>query len=242
VSDFVLEKPPLVTLTLFGFGTASAKAWAFAQMGLAGGKINQTNNLRFWKLLGTGDGGGFSLRPDLARYGFFGVWEAAMAADEFLSESPVMKNYRRRATEVWTVKLLPTKSHGNWSGKNPFLPLAEKHAAKPIAVLTRATIRFAKLHRFWAHVPATSREINQAENLIASIGIGEAPFFRQATFSIWRDEAAMQKFAYQSAFHRAVIKKTREENWYKEELFARFAPISSEGSWNGRDPLAEFLK
>lgn len=210
-------------------------------MGLAGGELSRTVGLQFWKLLGTGDGGGFSLKPHWGRYGLMQVWDSPEAADEFLANSSLMQKYRRRAAEIWTVKLLPVKAHGKWSGANPFEPLAAPKPNAPTAVLTRAKIRFSKLHRFWRYVPATSREIEQAEGLIASIGVGEAPFIRQATFSLWQNEKAMQNFAYKSAVHREVIKLTRQENWYSEDLFARFTPIASEGSWNGRDPLAGLI-
>jgi hypothetical protein len=35
-----------------------------------------------------------------------------------------------------------------------------------------------------------------------------------------------------------VIKKTRNEDWYSEELFARFKIISGTGTLNGIDPLS----
>lgn len=232
---------PLTTLTLFGFDSASAKTWAFLQMGLAGFALKQIDGLRFWKLLGSGEGGGFSLKPNFARYGLFAVWDAPEAANHFFAESKLMQKYRRRAAEIWTIKMLPIKAHGLWSKQNPFSALAEPNKNAPVAVLTRARIRATKLRRFWAHVPATSAEIANAENLIASIGIGEAPFVRQATFSLWRDEQAMQNFAYKSSVHREVVRKTRAENWYAEELFARFAPVASDGTWDGRDPLAGFF-
>ena len=49
---------------------------------------------------------------------------------------------------------------------------------------------------------------------------------RQATFSIWENQAAMQAYAYQNQAHRAVMQRTRAENWYREELFARFKVLS----------------
>jgi len=234
----VNQAAPLVALTLFGYENLRGKAWAFAQMGLAGFDLKTTRGLQFWKLLGSGEGGGFSLKPDWSRYALLSVWENAQVADEFFQESKLMRKYKAHAAEIWTIRLLPTRSHGNWSGQNPFEPTVNApDESSPVAVLTRATIHFTKLRRFWSYVPATSREIERAAGLIASIGIGEAPFLRQATFSLWRSEKDMKTFAYKSAVHAEVIKLTRAENWYREELFARFVPVSSEGTWNGRNPL-----
>lgn len=49
------------------------------------------------------------------------------------------------------------------------------------------------------------------------------------------------EFAYKSKDHQNAIKKTRQLDWYKEELFSRFQPYRSEGTWNGKVPLREFL-
>ena len=106
-----------------------------------------------------------------------------------------------------------------------------------IAVLTRATIRINKLNRFWQHVDSVATQMNTAEGFIISLGIGEVPWIKQATFSIWDSKAHMKQFAYQRKEHAEVIRKTREENWYSEELFVRFKILRSHGTFNSKNPL-----
>jgi hypothetical protein len=233
---------PLTTVTFCGY-LGRRRIWAFNRMGSARRDLaRMRRGLRFWKLLGTGEGRGFSLRPNFSRYGLLAVWDGAEAADEFFDHSPLMQDYQNHAAEVWTVRMLPLAVHGEWSGCKPFLPVEPvRDVDGPVAVLTRATIRWPRLIAFWRAVPATGRRLDHAAGLMASIGTGEAPFIRPATFSIWRSEEDMRAFAYNTPEHCEVMRRKHQENWYSEELFARFRPIASTGKWNGRDPLAEVL-
>jgi hypothetical protein len=60
---------------------------------------------------------------------------------------------------------------------------------------------------------------------------------RLGTFSVWRNHDAMRNFATRRPDHGAVVQRTRAEQWYGEEMFARFVPYWSTGTWDGRDPL-----
>jgi heme-degrading monooxygenase HmoA len=228
---------PLTTFTVFGLRKGNVR-WGLAQMGTTPPKLAQVEGLRFFKLLGSGQGLVFSLRPDFGRYGMMAVWESEAAADTFFTHSEIFAEYRQRCAEVWTVKLLPVKTHGLWDGVNPFHPLYPAPSPdEPLAVLTRAAINWQSLLPFWRNAFRTRHSLEKAGGLIASIGVGELPFVRQATFSIWESARHMQQYAYQNPEHREVIQKTREGHWYKEELFARFRIVSSTGTWKGTNPL-----
>jgi hypothetical protein len=192
----------------------------------------------FWKLLGCGKNGTFDIYPDFQQWGMLAVWKDKNEFDGFQKKSFVWKWWTVFATEQWTILCIPYASHGKWDGKEPFgKPVSDKNYSETIAVLTRASIRFSKLAAFWKNVPLVASSMNDAEGLITSVGIGEIPFVRQATFSIWNNLDEVKKFAYRQKEHADVIKKTQQENWYTEELFARFIPIESFGTIKGLNPF-----
>ncbi|MDP9842413.1 spheroidene monooxygenase [Streptosporangium lutulentum] len=203
--------------------------------------LRSTPGLSFWRLLGSGRGTSMSLGADLRRWALFAVWREERDLEEFLRNSPVAAR-RREARESWQVRLAPLASRGRWGGVEPFGPgLGEPSGPDPggpIAVLTRASIRPSRLVPFYRSVPEVDRLLREQGGCLASVGVGEWPLARQATFSLWRDAGAVRDFAHRGHAHREVIGRTRAEDWYSEELFARFVPYRSEGTWDGADPLA----
>lgn len=107
----------------------------------------------------------------------------------------------------------------------------------PIAILTRATIRLSKLAPFWRNVASVANQMAGAKGFITSVGIGEMPLIKQATFSIWQSKEDMKNFAYQMKEHKEVIVKTRTEKWYSEDMFTRFKIQKSTGTIKGMNPL-----
>jgi hypothetical protein len=212
----------------------AASRMAFDRPVLAG-----TDGLQFWRLLGTGRGAAMSLGADLQRWALFAVWRDAAALDRFLASSPVPAGWRAAGQETWSVRLRYAGGHGRWGGRDPFGGTTQAVLApgERVAVLTRATIRPRRLVRFYRAVPAVDHALASADGCLRAVGIGEWPVARQATFSLWRDAAAIRDFAFRVGPHRTVINRTREEDWYAEECFARFVPYDSAGAWDGEDPL-----
>ena len=208
-------------LYLFSFKTN--KLWAFKQMGIGYTQLKETPGLSFFRLLGTGGGAGFSLRPDFSTYAFLGVWKDAKAAVQFKEEHDFLQQYFTKASSIRLLTLSNIKSHGLWGGQNPFQsPKALNVENKKIAIITRATLRWSRLLSFWRAVPKASKAIEAARGVYFYKGIGEWPFIQQATISLWDSMENVLQFAYKSADHGSIVKETRQKRWYTEDLFSRF--------------------
>ncbi len=225
----------ITTLTFFRFSTAADKFWAFRMMQFAHRDLSRAKGETFYKLLGSGKGFGFNPLPDWSVYSLLQVWESETAADEFFGSSEIFANYRSRSSELWTLYMKNVAARGAWSGGNPFEASADIDIGNPyLAVITRATIKIRHLSSFWRFVPRSQEPLERSNGLIFTKGIGELPVVRMATFSLWESESAMKEYAYKTPEHREAIAKTRELGWYKEELFSRFQPYRSVGTWNGK--------
>ena len=215
--------------------------FALAAMAIHRIPMHLQKGCTFWKLLGSGKNGTFDLHPDWQQWGLLAVWETRKDFDNFYSQSFIAKWWRLFKVEQWTLLCKPLQSHGKWDGKQPFNSVNKTNYKGPVAVLTRANIRINKLQAFWSNVDEVAKLMTTAKGFVTSFGIGEAPLYRQATFSVWESLEDVKAFAYRSREHGEVIKKTRAENWYSEELFARFKPIAAFGTIKGQNPIMNEL-
>ncbi len=232
-------KSQITTLTFFSYRGLINRIWAFGMMQFAHKKLKHIEALSFYKLLGTGKGNGFNPWPDFGTYALLQVWEDEACADTFFTESLLMASYRKKSVECWTIYMQAIKAEGLWSGQNPFKVISNSEQDLPqLAIITRATIKKRLLWRFWKYVPTSEKPLERNKGLIYTKGIGEVPFLQMATFSLWQDEMALKQFAYESKEHLKAIKLTRSLDWYSEEMFTRFKPYKSIGTWKGKNPLA----
>lgn len=228
----------ITTVTFFKYEGFANKVWAFVMMQLAHSKLSKINGLQFYKLMGSGKGMGFNPLPDWSIYSLLQIWDNELDANAFFENSSLIKSYKNHTSEQWTLYMRSIKAHGVWSGLNPF----EKSKALDsdnlrVAIITRATIKISKLRTFWKYVPTSQEPLKKSKGLLYTKGIGEVPLTQMATFSLWETMDDAKAFAYSSKEHQVAIQKTRALSWYKEELFSRFQPYKSFGTWEGKKML-----
>jgi heme-degrading monooxygenase HmoA len=68
---------------------------------------------------------------------------------------------------------------------------------------------------------------------VLATGVGEAPIFRQATFTIWENIEAMEAFSKTGA-HMEAVKSAMAERHFTESQFSRFIPTEMKGTYKGR--------
>lgn len=205
--------------------------WALFRMGLDRISLWRMNGISFWKLLGAGKGETFTPRDaDPLRWGLLVVVEKEYVDD--LDSSPMIQRWRKRCDSEFSADLSPISVHGKWSRKDPFISISntEKNWSGPVAAITRARIKWRKNLIFWRSVPPVTHSLRSSQGLVSAIGIGEAPIGLQGTFSLWESSEAVRNFAYRGEAHKAAIDATHREDWYAEELFARFAVTRSVGA------------
>ena len=215
----------LTTFTVFSCAPGT-RWWALRQMQNARPLLRDAAGLRFWRLLGTGRRFG-GVTPDLRCYALLGVWDDDAAAKRFLRESDYIAGWRARATRRVTSFLRLLGSAGAWDGEHPFGAPTVGPTSGPIAVLTRATVRPWRQLAFWRQASAVERALRGASGLRFALPVGELPLRRSGTFTIWDDAQAVARFVECDA-HRIAMTARREQGWYREELFARFALVRSE--------------
>jgi hypothetical protein len=134
----------------------------------------------------------------------------------------------------------PISSRGSWSGFNSWeIDENQKEYQGPICSLTRATLKPEFLYRFWKMVSPISSGQKDHKGLLFSQGVGEIPLVEQATFTIWDTKKDLEEFG-RSNFHGKAVNEVNRLGGFKEQMFTRFEPLFSEGTWKGKNPLSAY--
>ena len=209
------------------------RLWGYARFVIGRFAMRHVPGLVMSKVMGSGDGGGFGLKPSSSRQALFCLFTDEDSADTFL-KSTIAQAYAQRAQEFCSAKLRAYSCRGAWSGQSIAVTASPPDSGSgPMATLTRASIRPMSARRFWRMQPASEVSLNEASGCLMATGVGEAPFFRQATVSLWANTAAMEAYARTGA-HLAAIRAAHEGAFLSESMFARFVPLQLAGRWRGQ--------
>ncbi|RFO97023.1 hypothetical protein DIC66_11090 [Rhodoferax lacus] len=237
----------VVVVLLLDFA-AQHRAWGWLRLAQGSAGFKGVPGLRFTKIMGSGHGGGFGLRPSATHQGLVFVLDDQTSAQAFCS-STELQAFVGRAREHWLGQLAVTSIRGQWDQQSwgvtpeerlssaPAVPQSDANASAvpglPVAVLTRGSIRPAKAMSFWRYAPPAQADLGQAAGCQLAMGLGEAPLVRQCTFSVWDDTASMVAYAHQGA-HRQAIAAANRHDFFSESMFARMRVLRMSGVWCGR--------
>lgn len=211
---------------------SNSRGWGFSRYILGKTPFQQIPGLQFCKVLGSGFNGGFSTKPSLTKQGFFCIFDTAHNAALF-EDSPLLKAYQDHAHEFFLASVQAYSSRGSWSGFSMSCTNTNPPVNAPIASLTRASIKPSKAMQFWAKAKPAEDAIKLASGKILTAGVGEAPYFRQATFTIWDDAQSLEQYAQQGA-HLSAIKAAYGQSYFSESMFTRFRVLKAQGTWQGK--------
>ena len=190
--------------------------------------------VRFFKCLGSGAGGGFTLKPSLYHLGLFATFDTDLDARAFIGSEVLRRLVLDHADEQFVCRMRAIAMRGTWDGRVPCAVQGfEADYCGPIAAITRASIRPWRAAAFWRYAAPAQDQLRHVERCYVAAGLGEAPLLRQATFTIWRSAAAMTAFS-RTAEHGTAARAAMRQGYFSEDMFARFVPIACEGTWQGR--------
>jgi hypothetical protein len=173
--------------------------------------------------------------PSLGRVGLIAAWEDDGALDDFCRSHPLAE----RLAGGWQVRLAPLRVSGFWPGMPdlPQQPLPVEDE-EPVVALTLGRLRLNRALPFLRSAAAAEAEVVDDPALLASTGLACPPHL-VSTFSVWRSAKAMRDYSYgKGGAHQAAVRADRERPYHHASAFVRFRPYASQGSWDGRDPLA----
>lgn len=110
------------------------RAWGWLRLAQGAAFLKGTPGLLFAKVMGSGQNGGFSLRPSSSHQGLVCMFESQQQAEQFM-EGPLVQAYRDRARECWVGLLDITSARGAWDrqswGVTPPVACTRRQTTQP---------------------------------------------------------------------------------------------------------------
>lgn len=112
--------------------------WAVGQLVRGGLAWQAEPGLRFVRVLGSGRGGGFGLRPGLDHQGVFMMFDDVDDAMRCVWRSPRVATYRDRAEQCLVAVLQASSARGRWGGQAMRAIATSPGPGEPLVALTSA--------------------------------------------------------------------------------------------------------
>ncbi|MFY7984612.1 MAG: spheroidene monooxygenase [Burkholderiaceae bacterium] len=213
------SQPDIAVVVLMEYRSGLHLLWGWGRFLFGRFALARVPGLRFAKMLGSGHEGGFGLRPSFTRHGIFCVFAGHEAADAFVRSVWLRQALPHVQSWRW-LKLEAFSSRGTWSG-HAVRASASAPDSGPVVSLTRASIRAARVLRFWRMAPPAEAALAHSSGCRLSVGLGEAPVFRQATISVWDSVCSMNAYA-RSGAHQEAIRSAYDGGHFSESMFVRW--------------------
>lgn len=171
--------------------------------------------------------------PLVTQIMFLATWPDAASLERFRGED--LAAWQRSPRHL-SFDLRPVQSFGSWCGGDPLGGYRSDPAPGAVLVLTHSRPRARRLRRFMvADGPVVRALADQEGQLWADGFVDRVPTMDSGTVSVWRDTAAATRFAYAPGVHQEAVKAQRDEGWFSESWFARFAVLQARGAWPSLD-------
>ncbi len=195
------------------------RVWARRQRGVT-----------FIRVLGTSRGTSTGWSTDPRRTAVCAVWESDDALSAFIDAGATRRTTPELAADHFALRLI--SGYGTWGGEPILDQVTPADSSEPgevpaeVAVITRANVRM----RAWPWFVRQGRLVSDSavlrRDLIDLLGFGEAPIGPVGTFSRWHSAEAVESFHRSDEAHREASRLERSGDWFRTELFARFAVTS----------------
>src|SRR3982751_5627837 len=149
----------IITIARYKKSTA---IFGFLSMAVFRWFLFKNKKIHFYKLMGCGKNGTFDIGPDMKQWAILVTTNQVFQRINDLYGKFITKWWKHFKCELFTMVLQPTEGHGSWDNKKPFGNLPRQTDEDGLtAVLTRATIRPAKLKAFWQNVQTTATALQE---------------------------------------------------------------------------------
>jgi len=198
------------------------------------GWARRQHGANFVRVLGTSRGTSTGWSTDPHRTAVCAVWDSDDALATFVGVGATRRLTPGLATEHFGLRVI--SGYGTWGGVSildhvtPAGTDASGEVPGEVAVVTRANVRLRAWPQFVRHGRLVSESAVARDGLLDLLGFGEAPIGPVGTFSRWDSAASVESFHQSDAAHREASRLERRGNWFRTELFARFAVTAMSSS------------